>query len=454
MAVGQPQLIVDPGSNRISSAGFGYDASGNLKLDPNGSYIFDADNRMTQSVVGGTTAAYGYDGNRLRVQKTVGATTTTYVFSGAKVIAEYSNGALSKESVYSGSRLLATVAAGVVTYHHPDHLSNRLETNSAGTVTRSFGQLPFGDTWYETGTADKWKFTTYERDPESGLDYATERYYSSGYGRFTAADLLAGHLANPQSLNRYTYVTNDPVNFVDPLGLDEVPCTMANGCYIVFTWDTPLYGNGGSVAGVGGGFGGAGEEGKPLVFIGGGRRSGGNGPVGKARRAVDDILKGNGECAKFFNQGASSFLGGASSQTAADLFDSDNINVESGKATTITKSADGSLTQPYAARTSEGTGANSDIILNSNGAFFNSSAFIVNASGQITGQTGRLTFGGTADPFAYGGNTLAAQAGILLHEFAHTINLIPSDSSSPDQSTKNSQTILDKCKHQIDNLKK
>lgn len=119
----------------------------------------------------------------------------------------------------NGLTLLATVAAGVVTYHHPDHLSNRLETNSAGTVTRSFGQLPFGDTWHETGTADKWKFTTYERDPESGLDYATERYYSNGYGRFTTADLLPGHLGDPQSLNRYSYVTSDPINMVDPLGL-------------------------------------------------------------------------------------------------------------------------------------------------------------------------------------------------------------------------------------------
>ncbi|MGH9565365.1 MAG: RHS repeat-associated core domain-containing protein, partial [Candidatus Angelobacter sp.] len=87
---------------------------------------------------------------------------------------------------------------------------------------RTFGHFPFGETWYETGTTDKWKFTSYERDSaagESGLDYAMFRYYSSGQGRFMSADLLAGSIDAPQSLNRYTYADNNPLNFVDPLGL-------------------------------------------------------------------------------------------------------------------------------------------------------------------------------------------------------------------------------------------
>jgi hypothetical protein len=73
------------------------------------------------------------------------------------------------------SQVLGTIAGSTTTYHHPDHLSNRAETNSSGTRTRTFGQLPFGETWYETGTADKWKFASYERDSgtgETGLDYA------------------------------------------------------------------------------------------------------------------------------------------------------------------------------------------------------------------------------------------------------------------------------------------
>jgi len=92
-----------------------------------------------------------------------------------------------------------------------------------GRVARS--SLPFGDAWYETGTADKWKFTGYERDSgagETGLDYANFRYYASGQGRFMSADLMSGQLLSPQSLNRYSYAVADPVNLVDQLGLDDM----------------------------------------------------------------------------------------------------------------------------------------------------------------------------------------------------------------------------------------
>src|SRR5437016_4677243 len=79
--------------------------------------------------------------------------------------------------------------------------------------------LKTGDTWYETGTADEWKFTSYERDSESNNDYAIIRYESPRLGRFMSVDRLAGSVGNPQSLNRYAYVLNDPTNMVDPLGL-------------------------------------------------------------------------------------------------------------------------------------------------------------------------------------------------------------------------------------------
>jgi hypothetical protein len=78
----------------------------------------------------------------------------------------------------------------VTKYHHSDHLSERVTTDSAGTAVHTYGHYPFGETWYETGTADKWKFihsthsvrsgqASYERDTESSLDYAMFRYDSS-----------------------------------------------------------------------------------------------------------------------------------------------------------------------------------------------------------------------------------------------------------------------------------
>ncbi len=176
-------------------------------------------NRIKQVTSNGS--AYSYDGKGLRVQRTSSGTTTTYVFSGTKVIAEYAGGALSKEYIYAGSQLLATVDAstGSTSYQHPDHLSTRVETGSNAGPTRMFGHYPFGEVWYETGTASKWKFTSYERDSESSLDYAMARHYSNVVGRFMSQDPLAGTPADPQSLNRYAYVRNDPIHNMDPLGL-------------------------------------------------------------------------------------------------------------------------------------------------------------------------------------------------------------------------------------------
>ncbi len=57
-------------------------------------------------------------------------------------------------------------------------------------------------------------------DSESGLDNLGARYMGSSLGRFMSADPLAGHTGDPQTLNRYAYVRNNPLNLTDPTGLD------------------------------------------------------------------------------------------------------------------------------------------------------------------------------------------------------------------------------------------
>src|SRR2546423_2650237 len=67
------------------------------------------------------------------------------------------------------------------------------------------------------------KFTGYERDAETNLDYAQARYYANAQGRFTSADPLSidmKRLPDPQQLNIYTYARNNPLKFTDPSGLD------------------------------------------------------------------------------------------------------------------------------------------------------------------------------------------------------------------------------------------
>jgi RHS repeat-associated protein len=73
------------------------------------------------------------------------------------------------------------------------------------------------------------KFTSYIRDA-IGSDDAMHRRYNSGYIRFDQPDPYNGsyNLTNPQSFNRYSYVHNDPVNFIDPTGLED--CGPADWC--------------------------------------------------------------------------------------------------------------------------------------------------------------------------------------------------------------------------------
>jgi RHS repeat-associated protein len=68
-------------------------------------------------------------------------------------------------------------------------------------------------------------FTGYEEDAETGLDYAQARYYAISMGRFIQADPLfieLKRLADPQRINLYAYVRNNPLAYIDPLGLEIV----------------------------------------------------------------------------------------------------------------------------------------------------------------------------------------------------------------------------------------
>ena len=72
-----------------------------------------------------------------------------------------------------------------------------------------------------------------ERDTESGNDYFEARYYGSSSGRFMSPDPLGGHQEDPQTLNKYSYVRNNPLNLTDPTGLDwYLGCTSSDhaGC--------------------------------------------------------------------------------------------------------------------------------------------------------------------------------------------------------------------------------
>jgi len=158
--------------------------------------------------------------------------TTIYIYSGHQVIAAYDNGAVvgspTREYIYGSRQRLAKIEANSTVYYHHDHLSVRVTTDSSGNPITQKGHYPFGESWYQTGTAStNTVFTSYEHDSESNNDYALAREYVNRLGRFSALDPLSGNTSDPQSLNRYAYATNDPIDLLDPEG--EYDCS-DGGC--------------------------------------------------------------------------------------------------------------------------------------------------------------------------------------------------------------------------------
>ncbi|HVS89751.1 MAG TPA: RHS repeat-associated core domain-containing protein [Candidatus Acidoferrum sp.] len=269
----------DPATNRLP-APYAYDAAGNMTNDGLNTLLYNAENRLVTNTQSGATSTYSFDGNNLRVKKISGSTTTVYIFSGAKVIAEYANGAAlsspAKEYIYAGAQLLATIAGATTNYHLADHLSPRVTTNSSGSIVGQQGHFPFGESWYSQSATTKWQFTSYERDSESGNDYALARYNINRLGRFSSPDPLPGSLADPQSLNRFAYGRNDPIGLIDPSGLTTCDAN-GNNCYDSVTVTAAGGGGGGGGGEVANDGGGGGRHFAPLQDDAGGG-GGGNAP--------------------------------------------------------------------------------------------------------------------------------------------------------------------------------
>ncbi len=94
-----------------------------------------------------------------------------------------------------------------------------MTTDATGKVVSTQGHFPAGEAEYQTGATSDFEFTTYRRDANSGLDYADARFYSPPLGRFMSPDPLLG--------GGYAYASSDPINLVDPTGLDAgMPCSL------------------------------------------------------------------------------------------------------------------------------------------------------------------------------------------------------------------------------------
>ena len=136
------------------------------------------------------------------------------------------------QAVASRVQTFSPTAGNTLYRLYTDHLGSTIthSTMSGGTVAgANTYYLPYGS--YRgtppTQTLTDRDFTGQRENRELGLLYYQARFYVPSIGRFASADTIIPDPANPQSLNRYTYVRNSPLNRVDPTG--HVDCTLLDG---------------------------------------------------------------------------------------------------------------------------------------------------------------------------------------------------------------------------------
>lgn len=218
-------------ADQLTEAGdeeFDYDGAGNLISRTGGvdtTYDYYTHNNLLRSITGSNSASYVYDGNDQRVEKTVNGETTSYLWSGSEVLKEYSTEGDPKTEYLMGLGRQAIRNNGQWKFYVTDHQgSTHYLVDASGTVTDEYEyDNDYGQTTNRIGTSyNPYRYTGQQYDVETGLYYLRARYYDPMVGRFTTRDPI-GYSAGT---NVYTYCGGNPVNFMDPSGLED-------------TWSTP-----------------------------------------------------------------------------------------------------------------------------------------------------------------------------------------------------------------------
>jgi RHS repeat-associated protein len=193
---------------------FQYDPNGNMLNGGGRALAWDVDNRLAAvTMQGGNSAEFGYDYSGRRVRKVVNAgSVTRYPFAGYEIDP---SGVTTK--LFAG---IARKSGGQTLFYHNDHLGGiHVITDQDGLRQQLVEYTPWGEVSRSEGNADLTHgFTGQFLDPESGLMYYGGRYYDPALGRFINPDPFVPEPGNPQALNRYSYVINNPVNATDPSG--------------------------------------------------------------------------------------------------------------------------------------------------------------------------------------------------------------------------------------------
>jgi len=118
-----------------------------------------------------------------------------------------------------GLERLSAVSGDSYTHYQYDGRGSVAQALTRG-GTQSFTYSPFGEML--GGKQTGFGYNAEDYDAATGMLHLRMRQYEPGMGRFSQKDFLKGDVSDALSLNRYSFVLNNPVDFIDPSGLDPM----------------------------------------------------------------------------------------------------------------------------------------------------------------------------------------------------------------------------------------
>lgn len=206
--------------------GISHDAAG--RVTNNGAFTLGWNDREQVISINGEAQAYNTDG--VRTSQTAGGATTRFVtdtnasLPNLLLEADASNNP-QRYYIHSSYGLVEQIdaATGNPRFYHFDASGNTVAlTDASGTVTDKYAYTPFGETTKQGSTPNPFRFVGQygvRNFNDTPLHDMRARWYAADQARFLSLDPLLGKADEPQTLNRYAYVTGNPVMGVDPSGL-------------------------------------------------------------------------------------------------------------------------------------------------------------------------------------------------------------------------------------------
>ena len=213
----------DPNGNQISKtfevlvpSGSG---SASLSLGTGGVelYSYNGFNQLTEEYIDGATVSIAYRPDGLRNSKTSSAGTVTHMWDGSNIVADIQPGGSAEVYLRGNGLIMATGSGGTRYYVYNGHGDAVQLTGTNGAVTKSYDYDAFGvERAPDANDTNPFRYSGEYLDFETNTIYLRARYYNPTTGRFLTEDSARA------GLNWYTYCNNNPILFIDPLGLDAV----------------------------------------------------------------------------------------------------------------------------------------------------------------------------------------------------------------------------------------